>query len=258
MRRYWVPKDSVAGDEVRLTDDVLHHIRDVCRQHKGSRFEVIVEGGNAHLVEIVSESKHESVAQILETRVIPALPEPHIHLALSIPRFPVFEAVVEKAVELGVKAIHPFFSEFSFIRTQSDVWEKKLPRFMKIVQGATQQSGRGDLMEIRPAVDLKNLVSTFNRDGQAQGLFAYEGEAVLSAREGIARMKAALSGSSQGSQPKEAWAFIGSEGGFSEREVELFQSLDLKPVTLGTQVLRVETACVATVSIIKYDFDLMR
>jgi 16S rRNA (uracil1498-N3)-methyltransferase len=71
-------------------------------------------------------------------------------------------------------------------------------------------------------------------------------------------MKAALSGSSQGSQPKEAWAFIGSEGGFSEREVELFQSLDLKPVTLGTQVLRVETACVATVSIIKYDFDLMR
>lgn len=250
MRRYWIPKDAVMDEVVRLRGDVLHHIRDVCRQHIGSRFEVIVAGGSAHLVEVVSESKHEAIARILETRRIPELPEPRIHLALSIPRFPVFEAVVEKAVELGVSAIHPFFSDFSFIRTQTDVWDKKLTRFQKIVQSATQQSGRGDLMEIRDVMELQGLIGVFNRTARAQGLFAYEGEAVLTAKEGLERMHA--------EQPREVWAFIGSEGGFSEKEVQLFQSLDLKPVTLGPQVLRVETACVATVSIIKYGFDLMR
>lgn len=250
MRRYWVPKECWVGDEVVLKGDVLHHIRDVCRQHRGSKFEVIVEGGQAHLVEIVRESKSESVAQILETRQIPSLPRPLIHLALSIPRFPVFEAVLEKSVELGVHSIHPFFSEFSFIRTQSDVFEKKQPRFEKIIQGATQQSGRGELLKLHDPTELQTLLQTFNRLTNGQGLFAYEGEAVLSAREGLAEIRSR--------NPEEVWVFVGSEGGFSEREVELFRSVGLKSVTLGSQVLRVETACVALTSIIKYDFDQMR
>lgn len=255
MRRYWIPKDMLyGGDQVVISGDVLHHVRDVCRMHKGSKFEVIVEGGSAHLVEIISETKHDSTARILETREIPEIPKPHLHLAMSIPRFPVFEAVIEKAVELGVTRIHPFFSDFSFIRTQTDVWNKKLPRFEKIVQGATQQSGRGDLMKIEAPVDFKGLLEQFNRRAGAKGLFAYEGDAHLSAKDGVSRV---TSGQSDGSL-QETWIFVGSEGGFSEKEAESFQSVGLTSVTLGSQVLRVETACVALVSILKYDLDLMR
>ncbi len=255
MRRYWIPKDMLYGsDQVVISGDVLHHVRDVCRMHIGSKFEVIVEGGAAHLVEIISETKHDSTARILETRAIPELPKPHVHLALSIPRFPVFEAVIEKAVELGVTRIHPFFSDFSFIRTQTDVWDKKLTRFEKIVQGATQQSGRGDLMKIAAPVDFKKLLEEFNRTEGAKGLFAYEGDAHLSAKDGVGRI---VSAKADG-RLQEAWLFVGSEGGFSEKEVESFQSVGLTSVTLGSQVLRVETACVALVSILKYDLDLMR
>ncbi|RYZ63600.1 MAG: 16S rRNA (uracil(1498)-N(3))-methyltransferase, partial [Proteobacteria bacterium] len=255
MRRYWIPKDMLNGeDEVVLSGDVLHHVRDVCRMHKGSKFEVIVEGGAAHLVEIVSETKHDSTARILETRAIHEIPKPHLHLALSIPRFPVFEAVIEKAVELGVTKIHPFFSDFSFIRTQTDVWDKKLPRFEKIVQGATQQSGRGDLMKISAPKDLAGVLEQFNRTEGAKGLFAYEGDAHLSAKDGV---KSITDANSAGSL-NEAWIFVGSEGGFSHKEAESFQSVGLTSVTLGSQVLRVETACVALVSILKYDLDLMR
>lgn len=255
VRRYWVPKETKQGEEVVLKGDVLHHIRDVCRMHIGSKFEVIIEGaqregGSAHLVEIVRETKHESIARLIESRKIEPLPYPHIHLAMSVPRFPVFEAVVEKAVELGVTSIQPFFSDFSFIRKQDDVFDKKRQRFEKIVVSATQQSGRGDLMPIKPLTSIDELLTTFNRSGNAQGLFAYEGEAVLAAKTGVDAMKTA--------KPDNIWLFVGSEGGFSDREVQLFQGVGLKSVTLGPQVLRVETACVALVSIIKYDFDLMR
>jgi len=250
VRRYWVPKDAFQGDEVRLQGDILHHIRDVCRQRLGAKFEVIDETGRARLVEITRESKHESVARILETRVIPELPRPHLHLALSLPHFPVFEAVLEKSVELGVKSIRPFFSDFSFIRSKEDVFQKKRPRFEKIIIGATQQSGRGDRMILEDPVGIEELLKTFNRQSETAGLFAYEGQGVLTAREGLAEMRAR--------QPSEVWVFAGSEGGFSQGEVELFKTFGLRPVTLGSQVLRVETACVALVSIIKYDFDLMR
>lgn len=254
MRRYWVPKGSVTGSDVVLTGEVLHHIRDVCRQHLGSKFEILVEGGGAHLVEIISENKKESIARILESRVISELGRPHLHLVLSIPRFPVFEAVIEKAVELGVKSIQPLFSDFSFIRKQEEVFDRKRARFEKIVVSSTQQSGRGDLMPILDPVLLEDFLSTFNRERRLTGLFAYEGPGGVSANEGIALLKSGLNLE----RPNDVWLFAGSEGGFSDREVELFRSVGLQPVTLGRQILRVETACVALVSIIKYDFDLMR
>jgi 16S rRNA (uracil1498-N3)-methyltransferase len=242
----------IEADEVTLSGDVLHHIRDVCRMHKGSKFEVIVGGQQkALLVEVTGETKHESFARVLEERAIDPIPYPHIHLALSVPRFPVFEAVVEKAVELGVFAIHPFFSEFSFIRKQEETWAKKVPRFEKIVQSATQQSGRGDLMPISNPVDLEQILAKFNRTEGAKGLFAYEGDARLNAKDGVARVASDKS-------LTEAWIFVGSEGGFSATEVEKFKEAGLASVTLGSQVLRVETACVALISILKYDLDLMR
>ncbi len=243
MRRYWIPNEFKQGQVVHLSGEVLHHIRDVCRMRIGSRFEVMVDG-LAFLVEISNETKHESVASIIEERKIAPRPKPDLILVMAVPRFPVFEAVMEKAVELGVARIQPVFSDFSFIRTQDHVFEGKRARWAKIITGATQQSGRGDLMPIAPLQSLKTYVETFNRSAEIAGLFAYEGEGVLTARQALPQM----------GSPQDVHIFVGSEGGFSQNEVTLFQQFGLHPVTLGSQVLRVETACVALVSILQYYF----
>ena len=91
-----------------------------------------------------------------------------------------------------------------------------------------------------------------NRDDTSVGLFAYEGPSTLSVKEYCQKIKAAKP---QGI--KDIWIIVGSEGGFSHSEVKEFENLGLHPVTLGPQVLRVETACMALVSVLKYDFDLM-
>jgi 16S rRNA (uracil1498-N3)-methyltransferase len=258
MRRYWIPLEAIQkiddSEEVELRGEILHHIRDVCRMHKGSKFEVLSEDGKARLVEIIEEQKKISRARVLETREVPALPLPEIHLAISIPRFPVFEAVIEKAVELGVHSIHPFFSEFSFVRKQEDILEKKQERWQKIVLSATQQSGRGELLKIQRALPLEKLLSEFNRTGLSTGLFAYEGEGQM----GLQAALEPILHQDKLTPLEQMWIFVGSEGGFSPREVELFQTFKMKPVTLGAQVLRVETACVALLSVIKYVFDQMR
>ncbi len=255
MRRYRIPNSMLENEsEVRLTGEILHHIRDVCRMRIGSKFEVLSEDGRALLVEITAESRLDSIARVLSSRQIPALPTPYIHLALAVPRFPVFEAVLEKAVELGVKSIQPVYSEFSFIRRQDDVMKKKWPRFEKIILGATQQSGRGDLLKLEETRGLEDILRTFNQSGLVQGLFAYEGAGVFSASEGLQVMKK----QAPDGVPKDISVFVGAEGGFSDREVAAFQAHGLQPVTLGGQVLRVETACVALISVIKYAFDLMR
>jgi len=252
MRRYWIEKKDLFGDRVNFAGDTFHHIFDVCRQEVGSKFEVLSEDSKAYLVEVLSVGKKTAEAHVIEERTIPPLPEPHIHLALAVSRFPVMDAIVEKAVEMGVQSIQPLFTEFSFVRTPSALSANKIDRWDKIVRSATQQCGRGDLMQIAPAIHLDEFLSNFNQKSSVMGLFAYEGPSTLSVKEYLAQKKQEL-----GSKPKDLWIFVGSEGGFSHAEVKKLSDLALNPVTLGSQVLRVETACMALVSVLKYDFDLM-
>ena len=92
---------------------------------------------------------------------------------------------------------------------------------------------------------LAELLDRFNQNNSAAGLFPYEGECNQTVKSQLQQIK-------KGSFDS-IWAFIGSEGGFSLGEVRQFEDSGLSPVTLGEQVLRVETACVSLASIIKYE-----
>lgn len=267
MRRYWLEPsafeanafgagpanpESMIGTRVRIDGDALHHIRDVCRQSIGDKFEVLIEG-SAFFVEVVEEKKREMIAVIRERREIAELPYPRIRVALAIPRLNVFEGVLEKLVEMGVESLQPLFSDNSFLRTSTEMWEGKASRFQKIIQSATQQCGRGEKMRLEPARKLSDFLGSLqaeiNPSGAAAGLFAYEiGKVpVRDLASQIARKS-----------PRVVWVFIGGEGGFSQDEARAFEAQGFESATLGRQVLRVETACVALVSVLKYELNLMR
>jgi 16S rRNA (uracil1498-N3)-methyltransferase len=73
------------------------------------------------------------------------------------------DAVIEKAVEMGVHTIQPFYSDHSFLRQEGSISENKIDRWKKIIISATQQSGRGDLLTLAPAVHLKELLGQLLR-----------------------------------------------------------------------------------------------
>lgn len=250
MRRYWLPPESFLDQEIKIEGEAFHHIHEVCRQGIGHRFEVLKGDGKAYLCEIKQVTKREARAAIIESRMIEPLPKPYIHLALSIPKLPKVDFVIEKCVELGVHSLHPFVSEFSFIRQVKEISLNRQERWKKIVQAATEQCGRGELMQLTPATSLEKVWETMNQTDSSVGLFCYEGEGGLPLRQALARAKTR--------SPQNVWVFVGSEGGFSVSEVNLFKQRQMEPITLGSQVLRVETACVALASVIKYDLDLMR
>jgi len=252
MRRYWIEKNSIYNDDVTFKGDVFHHIFGVCRQEKGHHFEVITEDSKAYLVEVTAVEKKQATAKILESREIEKLPTPHIHIALSVSRYNVMDSIVEKAVEMGVYSILPFCSDFSFIRKPDNLPAGKTERWQKIVISATQQSGRGELMKIYEPLEWQNMLKFINPSAQNKCLFAYEGDSTLAIKDYIATIKGAADPT-----PENIWIIVGSEGGFSDQEVSQMKQLGLNPVTLGPQVLRVETACMTLVSVLKYEFGLM-
>ncbi|MNS78711.1 Ribosomal RNA small subunit methyltransferase E [compost metagenome] len=253
MRRYWIEKKDLFQNQVNFTGDVFHHVFEVCRQEVGSKFEVLTEDSKAYLVEVTGVFKKNANALVIEERIIPPLKRPHIHLVLAVSRFPVMDAIMEKAVEMGVKSIQPVFTEFSFLRKQDKLSDNKKDRWDKIVRSATQQSGRGDVMQVQEPLELATVLSSINQKPGSVGLFAYEGPSTLGIKDYVQKIKAA-----PGSDKiEDLWIIVGSEGGFSHQEVDELTKLGLHPVTLGPQILRVETACMTLVSVLKYDFDLM-
>ena len=246
MRRYWLSPKFIDSETLEISGEVFHHIFDVCRQEQGSVFEVLLGDKKAHVVKVSKLEKKSAQAKILEARELPVPEKPHLHLCMSIPRFPVLESVLEKAVEMGVSEVHLFFSEYSFVRKANSVPESKKSRWDKIVISATQQSGRGDLMKIHEPIEMAELLNKFNQNSSGLGLFAYEGDSTLSIK--------AYAAQNSSKDPDSIWIFIGAEGGFSLKEVQDFRQAGLETITLGAQVLRVETACISLVSILKYEF----
>lgn len=247
VRRFWLDPQEFENDELKIDGDLYHHLIDVCRFEIGDKFELL-QTGAASFVEMIAKDKRTLTVRRRETRPIQAPPRPYIHLALSVPRFPKVDWIVEKSVELGIYAIHPFVSEYSFVRKVSEVSEGKIDRWRKLVRQAAQQSGRGELMAVEAPLRLPELLGLVNQKPKSLCLFPYEGECQFSLKQ---RLK--------GVKPHDfddVWVFVGSEGGFSRAEVDMFKKAGIEPVSLGPQVLRVETACLALASILKYEFEV--
>ncbi len=248
MRRYWFEGSIQLQESISIDGDLFHHLHAVCRHEVGDKFELIANDSQAFFVEVSEVKKRSMTVKALESRRIPQLPKPHVHLCLSLPKFDRFETIVEKSVELGIKSIKPFTSEFSFISDVKKLSPERVQRWQKIIKGASQQSGRGDLMLIEPLVSMSEILASINRPTLVESLFLYEGVCKRTLKEKL-REKKPMS-------EAEYWVFIGSEGGFSAAEVAQFEARGIEPVSLGDQVLRVETACLALSSILKYELHL--
>lgn len=246
MRRFWMEPQPWQDDQMEVRGDLYHHLHDVCRFQVGERFELL-ETGRAWLVELIRVDKKSLGLKRIEERQLPKLNRPYIHLVLSCPRFSTVDWIVEKSVELGVYSIQLVVSDFSFVRDLKGVPAAKMERWQKLIRQASQQSARGHLLELPPVRKMMDVLGEVNHQTGVLSLFPYEGA-------GDMTLKAAL-GQARQQKYSEIYVFIGSEGGFSKPEVEQFRRAGLAPVTLGSQVLRVETACLALASILKYEFE---
>jgi 16S rRNA (uracil1498-N3)-methyltransferase len=169
---------------------------------------------------------------------------------------------VEKSVELGIKSLRLFTSDFSFVKTSSNGkpstnWTlARMERLKKIVISASEQSKRPDLMKIHEPISYSDLLSEIfahpptNLTPLSNCLFFYEASPELPFLEHQSLQQCQLN------LGEDCFYFVGSEGGFSQAEARLAKEKGCQIVYLGERVLRVETACIAITSVLKYKLGL--
>lgn len=225
IRRFLTSSDKIKNDVAEISGDEFTYAVKVLRQKTG--FTVIVNTGDGYdrIGEISEITKDKLTVKIRETVKNEATPDKKITLYQGSCKQGKNEFIVQKAVELGISRIVFFKSDFV---TEKEV---NVERLRKIATEALKQCGRADSVEVE-FTDYFNAV-----DNCENAVIFYEGECENTLSD-IGNDVSAL--------------FVGSEGGFSEREVGYARERGLKTITLGKRILRAETASVVATSMIQY------
>lgn len=225
IRRFLTSSDKIKNDVAEISGDEFTYAVKVLRQKTG--FTVIVNTGDGYdrIGEISEIAKDKLTVKIRETVKNEATPDKKITLYQGSCKQGKNEFIVQKAVELGISRIVFFKSDFV---TEKEV---NVERLRKIATEALKQCGRADSVE----VEFTDYFSAV--DNCENAVIFYEGECENTLSD-IGNDVSAL--------------FVGSEGGFSEREVGYARERGLKTITLGKRILRAETASVVATSMIQY------
>ena len=157
-----------------------------------------------------------------------------VHLAVGMPANERMDWLVEKATELGVASIQPLMTERSVLRLSGERADKKRLHWQGIAVAACEQCGRNRVPLLHAPVSLNDWLKKQNTTGSAHLLLSLQAN-TQSLAKAVATNK--------------VLTFLsGPEGGLSTAEEAAASAKGFAPVTLGSRVLRSETAPLAVLA----------
>jgi 16S rRNA (uracil1498-N3)-methyltransferase len=227
-RRRWIA-DEVHADRALLLGQNAQHLVRVLRAQVGQEFDVAADGA-VRLGKIVSISDNRVELEL--GAAVAAAPALDVTLLVSVFKFDRMEWAIEKATELGVAKIVPIIAR----RTDAHLAkaaEKRVERWRRIAKEAAQQSRRLDVPEIDDPEEIAEITRRITGT-----------RILLAETEQEKSLKSQLQNASQ-----PVTLAFGPEGGWTEDEIRQFEAAGWATATLGSTILRAETAIISAVAI---------
>lgn len=236
MFNFFADENSRQGNNYYITGADFNHIRNVLRMKEGDTF-LVSENGISNLCEIISIEGETAVVEIIEEDYQSTELPVKIYLFQGLPKSDKMELIIQKTVELGVHAIIPTEMSRCVVKLEEKKKKSKTDRWQAISESAAKQSKRNVIPEVMNVMPYKEALSEANKLDLI--LVPYESE------DGMESTKNALSEIKNGIS---VGIFIGPEGGFDEKEIELAKEKGAKIISLGKRILRTETAAISSVA----------
>ncbi len=238
MHRFFTTE--LSGQEARITGSDVRHIQRVLRLNPGDAIVVCDGDGRAYNAVIHTVDSDAVLCRITAPLASAAEPRCRVTLFQGLPKSGKMDLIVQKCVELGVFSIVPVLSERCIPQPGDDA-DKRRVRWQRIATEAAKQSRRGIVPQVEAVCPLKSLELSF----YDTVLLAYEEERKRS-------LKALLCGRVCGD---DIALIVAPEGGFSQSEAALLESKGALSVSLGSRILRTETAGMAMLAQLMYEVE---
>lgn len=243
MKRFFVEEIRAEKGTFLIEGTEARHILKVMRMGPGDRF-ILMDGRGARYEVSIESCSRRDVRVLLERPLSAPPPSPvEITLAQALLKSHAMDYVIQKATELGAHRIIPFRSSRTVMSLHAEGFESKARHWEEIARNATKQSGRAKPPEIGALFGFRDLLAYGK---EVQGL-----KAVLWEGEQTGDLKNILSGMPRGSR---FFGIVGPEGGFTGEEIALARDWGFPAVSLGSRILRAETAALVLVAILQYEW----
>ena len=233
MQRYFAKGKS--DNYIVLEDGDMHHVKNVMRMVSDDRIECVFNK-KVYLCKVgdVLDNKFEIIEEKREYNELPC----EVAVAIGLVREQKMDLILQKLTELGVTKIIPLKMERSIVKLDAKKYNKKRERWLSICKEAAEQSHRNIIPEITELKTLKNLENV-----------DYELKFVCS----VSNKENLVNRYLQNNNKCDRMLFvIGPEGGISAKEEEYLNSIGFVSVSLGSRVLRVETAAIYVASVVSF------
>ena len=237
MARFYLPPGFWQEDPA-LTGDEARHASQVLRLKSGdvvTVFDGIGRRASAEIRRISRDQVPLELGEILQSRP----PRPAITLAQAIPKGKNMDLIVQKSVELGIAAIQPLVTRFTVVQPGDGKSEK----WRRTALEACKQCGQDTLPEIAEPLAFDRWIE---KQANAPGL-----KIIASLAPGAISLREILKTCPLTTR---AMLLVGPEGDFSPTETSAALEAGFIPISLGTIILRVETATFFGLSALRYEF----
>jgi 16S rRNA (uracil1498-N3)-methyltransferase len=245
-QRFFLPPASIVDDVVTFGPVTAHQLRNVLRLRPGAQVTVLDDSGMEYDVTLERLEHDTAMGRIGARRAAETEPQVKMTLYQSLLKGDRFEWVLQKGTELGVSRFVPVFAERTVVRGAGWV-EKRRDRLERIIREAAEQSYRGRLPILGPALSFEEAC--------VDSVAAHDLSILPAVAAGGEPLAATLQA---GSAIERVALLVGPEGGFAPEEVALAERSGLHVVTLGPRILRAETAAVVTPALVLYALCEMR
>lgn len=243
--RFYIPAERWNPEHLVLEGEEAHHCLDVMRCREGDRVVVFDGAGAEAEAEIVETAKG---AVKLTARLLGATPRPlaAITLGQAVPKGKNMDLIVQKATELGVSRLVPLLSERTVVQLDGEDLERKRQKWQRVAIEACKQCGQNWIPEVAPPTK----VETFARQVRDPLRLV---AAIGPASRPLKAILSAFGEDPGGVRPSAATVMIGPEGDFTPAEIATALSHGFAPLSLGSIILRSETAALYALSILGHE-----
>lgn len=235
---FYAPPDSIDGDSIELPPDEAKHALGVMRLKAGAAIVVVDGKGMGYKAEITKTKGKQSVmARTFATVRRFGEPSMQLTLAAGLSAGSKFDTVIEKGTELGVSRFVPLLCEKGKVKLD-DVQKiaRRASRFRKVALAAMKQCRRSCQPEVAEQVAVRDYLASLETDGPRLIFHPADG--------------AGLSVLDNAMLPAEIVLMVGPESGFSDEEVAAAREANFQPISLGSRILRAETAGPVAVALV--------
>lgn len=230
-KRFFVPNADIGI--MQIDGEEHHHIANVMRFQVGDEITLVCNDDFDYHAKILEINKKYTLVEVYAKVKNKANPKINVTAFVAVNKNEPMSLMIRMLSEIGISNFVPFTSKWTSLQ---DTYEK-IDRYQKIADQSAKQCRRSKTLTIRETEKLQDICKKI-KDYDAV-FFAYENEDGLCLKDYVKQNKDRIS------TYKNIAFIIGPVAGFDDDEAEIIKNSGAISISLGTRILRADTACVS-------------